>query len=174
MSKLRYIDRESSLMPVIEELFSTAYHMLCRRHIDQNVLAKLTEMIKDEEVAPQFVNGSWHKLRNKIDEQENLRKLDVLKTKLHNRPDLLHYLLNTWLNLLAHKFVRVWTGQVLQFGVETTKRVASEHSDQIGTQGRVISVFTVHFTSNHVQENSVGYGNCSQKLCAIWKSFRIL
>ncbi|KAI5668578.1 hypothetical protein M9H77_18431 [Catharanthus roseus] len=33
--------------------------MLCRRHIDQNVLAKLTELINDEEVAQRFVNGSW-------------------------------------------------------------------------------------------------------------------
>ncbi|KAI5682788.1 hypothetical protein M9H77_04016 [Catharanthus roseus] len=44
-------DRESGLMPVIEDVFSKSYHMLCRRHIDQNVLAKLTEMIKDEEAA---------------------------------------------------------------------------------------------------------------------------
>ncbi|KAI5672835.1 hypothetical protein M9H77_13199 [Catharanthus roseus] len=44
------IDRESGLMSVIEDVFSTAYHILCKRHIDQNVLAKLTEMIKDEEV----------------------------------------------------------------------------------------------------------------------------
>ncbi|KAI5659020.1 hypothetical protein M9H77_27813 [Catharanthus roseus] len=43
--------RESSLMPVIEDVFSKSYHMLCRRHIDQNVLANLIEMIKDEEVA---------------------------------------------------------------------------------------------------------------------------
>ncbi|KAI5668680.1 hypothetical protein M9H77_18533 [Catharanthus roseus] len=28
----------------------SAYHMLCRRHIDQNLLAKLTELMKDEEV----------------------------------------------------------------------------------------------------------------------------
>ncbi|KAI5658332.1 hypothetical protein M9H77_27125 [Catharanthus roseus] len=28
------------------------------RHIDQNVLAKLTEIVKDEEVAQRFVNGS--------------------------------------------------------------------------------------------------------------------
>ncbi|KAI5673391.1 hypothetical protein M9H77_13755 [Catharanthus roseus] len=44
-------DRECGLMPVIGEVFSTAYHMLCRRHINQNVLAKLTELIKNEEVA---------------------------------------------------------------------------------------------------------------------------
>ncbi|KAI5650130.1 hypothetical protein M9H77_36135 [Catharanthus roseus] len=32
-------------------------HMLCRRHIDQNVLTKLTEMIKDEEVVSRFFNA---------------------------------------------------------------------------------------------------------------------
>ncbi|KAI5654077.1 hypothetical protein M9H77_31264 [Catharanthus roseus] len=47
-------DRESALMPVIKYVFSKSYHMLCRRHIDQNVLAKLTKMIKDEVVASRF------------------------------------------------------------------------------------------------------------------------
>ncbi|KAI5672729.1 hypothetical protein M9H77_13093 [Catharanthus roseus] len=97
-------------------------------HIDQNVLAKLTELIKDHEVASRFVNSSWHKLLNEIDEQEYLRKLDVLKTKWQKRSDFLHYLFTTWLNPLAHKFVRVWTSRVLYFGVETANHVESEHS----------------------------------------------
>ncbi|KAI5659761.1 hypothetical protein M9H77_28554 [Catharanthus roseus] len=90
-------------------------------HIDQNVLTK------DEEVASLFVNGSWKKLLNEIDEKEYIRKLDVLKTKWQSRPDFLHYLFNTWLNLLAHKFVRVLTKSVMHFGVETTNRAESEH-----------------------------------------------
>ncbi|KAI5666436.1 hypothetical protein M9H77_16289 [Catharanthus roseus] len=44
-------DRKTSLMPVIGHVFGTVYHMLCRKHIDQNVLAKLTKLTKDEEVA---------------------------------------------------------------------------------------------------------------------------
>ncbi|KAI5649671.1 hypothetical protein M9H77_35676 [Catharanthus roseus] len=59
-------NRESGLMPVINDVFSTAYHILCRRHIDQNVLAKLIELTKDEEVASLFVNGSWKKLLNEM------------------------------------------------------------------------------------------------------------
>ncbi|KAI5668130.1 hypothetical protein M9H77_17983 [Catharanthus roseus] len=35
-------DRENGLMPVIDDVFRNSYHMLYRRHIDQNVLAKLT------------------------------------------------------------------------------------------------------------------------------------
>ncbi|KAI5657192.1 hypothetical protein M9H77_25985 [Catharanthus roseus] len=73
---------ESSLMPVIGDVFSTAYHMLCRRHIDHNVLAKLTELPKDEEVASRSVNGSWKKLLNEIDEQKYLKKLDALKDEV--------------------------------------------------------------------------------------------
>ncbi|KAI5649227.1 hypothetical protein M9H77_35232 [Catharanthus roseus] len=65
-------------------------------HIDQNVLAKLTEMVKDEEVAQRFVNGSWRKLINKLDEVEFQRK--------------------------------VWTSQVMHFGVATMNRAESEHS----------------------------------------------
>ncbi|KAI5671698.1 hypothetical protein M9H77_12062 [Catharanthus roseus] len=99
-----------------------------RRHIDQNVLAKLTEMVKDEKVAQQFVNGLWKKLINEIDKVEYQRKLEVLKTRWKSRPDFLHYLFSIWLNPFAHKFFRVWTSQVLHFGVETTNRAESEHS----------------------------------------------
>ncbi|KAI5676810.1 hypothetical protein M9H77_07760 [Catharanthus roseus] len=73
--------KESRLMPVIDNVFRNSYHMLCRRHIDQNVLAKLTEMVNDEEVAQWFVNGSWKQLINKIDEVEYQRKLELLKTR---------------------------------------------------------------------------------------------
>ncbi|KAI5678914.1 hypothetical protein M9H77_09864 [Catharanthus roseus] len=64
------------------------------------------DLIKNEEVASRFINGSWKKLLDEIDEQEYLMKLDALKTKWKSRPDFLHYLFNNWLNLLAHKFVR--------------------------------------------------------------------
>ncbi|KAI5674109.1 hypothetical protein M9H77_14473 [Catharanthus roseus] len=69
--------------PVIEEMLSTAYHMLCRRHIDQNVLIKLTEMIKDEEVASRFINGSWHKLLNETNKSslEDSRLKEKLNAK---------------------------------------------------------------------------------------------
>ncbi|KAI5657910.1 hypothetical protein M9H77_26703 [Catharanthus roseus] len=121
-------DRECGLMPLIGDVFNTAYHMLHRRHINQNVLAKLTELTKDEEIASQFVNGSWKKLLDEIDKQEYLRKLDALKTKWKNRPEFLHYLFNNWFNPFAHKLVRYWTKIHMHFWVETTNRAESEHS----------------------------------------------
>ncbi|KAI5672676.1 hypothetical protein M9H77_13040 [Catharanthus roseus] len=69
-----------------------------KRHIDQNVLAKLTEMVKDEEMVQRFVNGSWNKLINKIDEEEYQRKLEGLGISS------------------------------VAFGIETTNRAESEHS----------------------------------------------
>ncbi|KAI5650303.1 hypothetical protein M9H77_36308 [Catharanthus roseus] len=98
------------------------------KHLDQNVLAKLTEMVKDKEVAQRFVNGSWHKLINEIDETEYRRELEVLKTRWQSRPDFLHYLFSTWLNPFAYKFCRVWICQVMHFGVEITNRAENEHS----------------------------------------------
>ncbi|KAI5681402.1 hypothetical protein M9H77_02629 [Catharanthus roseus] len=85
-------------------------------------------MVKDEEVAQRFVNGSWRKLINELDEVEFQRKLEVLKTRWQSRPDFLHYLFSIWLNPFAHKFCRVWTSQLMHFGVETMNRAESEHS----------------------------------------------
>ncbi|KAI5676425.1 hypothetical protein M9H77_07375 [Catharanthus roseus] len=97
-------------------------------HEPKNGLAKLNELTKDKEVASQFVNGSWKKLLDEIDEQEYLRKLDALKTKWKSRSNFLHYLFNNRLNLFAHKFVRCWIKSHMNFRVETTNRTESEYS----------------------------------------------
>ncbi|KAI5681560.1 hypothetical protein M9H77_02788 [Catharanthus roseus] len=70
------IYRWSGLMLVIEDVFSKSYHMLCRRHIDQNLLAKLTEMIKDEEVASRQIaeikySLAFSKHKEKFSEKSN-------------------------------------------------------------------------------------------------------
>ncbi|KAI5662558.1 hypothetical protein M9H77_21881 [Catharanthus roseus] len=88
-------------------------------------VAKLTE---EQLIQTEQFRKSHDKLLNEIDEQEYLRKLDVLKRKWQKRPNFLHYLFNTLLNLLAHKFVRVWTSRVMHFGVDTTIGAESEHS----------------------------------------------
>ncbi|KAI5668472.1 hypothetical protein M9H77_18325 [Catharanthus roseus] len=60
--------------------------------------------------------------------KDRLKKSDVLRTKWRKKSDFLHYFFTTWLNPLAHKFVRVWTGRVMHFVVGTTNRAKSEHS----------------------------------------------
>ncbi|KAI5678369.1 hypothetical protein M9H77_09319 [Catharanthus roseus] len=106
--------------------------MLCRRHINQNVLAKLTELIKNEEVASRFINGLWKKLLDEIDEQEYLIKLDALKTKWKSRTNFLHNLFNNWLNPFAHKFVRCWT-KTPQQDMDSEMRSLTDLLHQINT-----------------------------------------
>ncbi|KAI5678020.1 hypothetical protein M9H77_08970 [Catharanthus roseus] len=63
-----------------QNVFSTSYHMLCRRHIDQNMLAKLMDLIKDEEVATRFledVSVFWRTLETRVDvPQAHARDMD--------------------------------------------------------------------------------------------------
>ncbi|KAI5673884.1 hypothetical protein M9H77_14248 [Catharanthus roseus] len=71
------------------EVFSRAYHMLYGRHIDQNVLAKLTEMIKDEEVALRSIADikislEYSRLKEKFNAKSNL----VLKNLSNNNSHL--------------------------------------------------------------------------------------
>ncbi|KAI5654102.1 hypothetical protein M9H77_31289 [Catharanthus roseus] len=85
-------------------------------------------MIKDEKVVSRFINGTWHKSLNEINEVEYYKRLDNLKMKWHKMRNFFYYLFHTWLNPLTHKFVRVWISKVLHFGVETTNQVESEYS----------------------------------------------
>ncbi|KAI5681411.1 hypothetical protein M9H77_02639 [Catharanthus roseus] len=64
-----------------------------KRHIDQNVLAELTKMVKDEEVATLFVNSSWHKLINEIDEVLHFG----VETTNHAESE--HSILKLWLSM---------------------------------------------------------------------------
>ncbi|KAI5673053.1 hypothetical protein M9H77_13417 [Catharanthus roseus] len=73
--------KEINVLSDIVVAHPTSIAMIKIRRIDQNVLAKLLEMVKDEEVAQRFVNGSWKKLINEIDDVEYQRKLEVLKTR---------------------------------------------------------------------------------------------
>ncbi|KAI5658070.1 hypothetical protein M9H77_26863 [Catharanthus roseus] len=79
-------------------------HFSAERHPD--ILLSAVDLVVEElgmsyeDVASQFINCTWHKLLNEIDE----------------------------LNPLAHKFVRVWTSKVLHFGVDTTNQIESEYS----------------------------------------------
>ncbi|KAI5654385.1 hypothetical protein M9H77_31572 [Catharanthus roseus] len=56
------------------------------------------------------------------------RKIGWVEDEVQRRLDFLHYLFNTWLNPHVHKFYRVWTSEVLHFGVETMNRAERKHS----------------------------------------------
>ncbi|KAI5648842.1 hypothetical protein M9H77_34847 [Catharanthus roseus] len=84
--KIFHRNREERVSDIVVA-HPTSIAMIRTRHINQNMLAKLTEMVKDEEVAQRFVNGSWKKLINEIDEVVYQRKLEVLKTRWKSRPD---------------------------------------------------------------------------------------
>ncbi|KAI5647966.1 hypothetical protein M9H77_33971 [Catharanthus roseus] len=66
-------------------------------HIDQNVLAKLIEMEKDEEVAQRFMNGSWKKLINEIDEGLDISSV-AFGVETTNRAESEHSVLKLWLS----------------------------------------------------------------------------
>ncbi|KAI5680709.1 hypothetical protein M9H77_01936 [Catharanthus roseus] len=68
------MNKESGLMPVIEGVFSKSYNTLSRRYINQNVLAKLTEMVKNEEVAARNWISHWA-LKKIWDEIKGAREL---------------------------------------------------------------------------------------------------
>ncbi|KAI5678012.1 hypothetical protein M9H77_08962 [Catharanthus roseus] len=102
MLRLQYLRKSSC------NRLSSSGRVMCRLETSYDFSMNKTlvvhlKLIKDEEVAQRFVNGSWYKLINEIDEAEYCRKLEVLKS-------------------------RVWTSEVLHFGVEITNRVESEHS----------------------------------------------
>lgn len=73
-------DKESGLMLLIFLVFNQSCHVLCKRHIDQNIFVKLTLKI-GKDAAELFVNTTWCRLINSDNEKDYNERLENLKTR---------------------------------------------------------------------------------------------
>lgn len=84
-------NKELSLMLVIKKVFNQSCHMLCMRHIDQNIVGKLTPTI-GEDVTSMFINSTRHNIINSNNEVDFNERLEKMKVKWRKRPNFVHYL----------------------------------------------------------------------------------
>lgn len=77
-----FTNREISLMPTIEEISNDSYHILCMRHIQSNVLSKLTPLCGTYIAnAFSFSQGPWCKLVDSMTKDEYNQRLEDMKSK---------------------------------------------------------------------------------------------
>jgi MULE transposase domain len=127
-------DRELALIKALESRLPTSYHILCRWHVNMNILAKTKQFFP----APTRQNGSyshhpsfqaflsdWNTLLNSPTEQEYTRKLQAMRNIHPARA--IRYITDTWL-IWKENLISYWINQAMHFGVTITSPIEGCHA----------------------------------------------
>jgi MULE transposase domain len=127
-------DRELALMNAVNTQFPQSPHILCRWHVNMNVLAKCKRFfpapIKGSDNItrrhPQFkaFMRDWVSILNSSTKSEYLLNLAKLRTYPRGAVE---YVEGTWLTLWKEKLVRYWINQALHFDVLVTSPIEGCH-----------------------------------------------
>lgn len=131
-------DRELALMKSLEAHFSDTPHLLCRWHVNMNVLAKSkkyfpkpTKKGNSYVRSPIFVEflKQWNAVLAATSEETY--KQEVAKLEAMAPKDAYIYVERTWL-IWKEKIVRFWVDKQLHFGYTVTSTVEGCHSSLKG------------------------------------------
>jgi hypothetical protein len=130
-------DRELALMTAIDYWFLNSIHILCRWHVNMNVLAKTKKhfpspvqdpVTKIYSRHPKF--KSFMKSWNQILRSTSLKdyNANLAKFEAENPSLAVKYCVDTWLILWKEKLVSLWVNQTLHFGVTVTSPIEGCHA----------------------------------------------
>ncbi|XP_052627760.1 uncharacterized protein LOC128125935 [Lactuca sativa] len=114
-------DREMALMNAYTIIFPDAKGLLCRWHINNNIMKKCKSCWD-------VLYTSWTRLVNSETKEAYNKNLAQVEKTTNNYPDAYSYLNKTWLTPHKEKFVSAWTDKFLNFGNHTTNRAESQHA----------------------------------------------
>lgn len=132
-------DRELALIKALDKnAWSKIPHLLCRWHVNTNVLAKTRRYFPAAIKKP---NGEYHRhptfkaflkewnaLLAAATENDFNKNLATFKTPGRHPKAAVAYTLNTWIGPWKEKLVAFWVDQVPHMGHTTTSAVESAHS----------------------------------------------
>nr|KAJ0193618.1 hypothetical protein LSAT_V11C800398700 [Lactuca sativa] len=112
--------RETALMNAYAIIFPDAKGLLCRWHINNNIMKKCKSCWD-------VLSTSWTRLVNSETKEAYNKNLAQVEKITNTYPDAFVYLNKTWLTPHKEKFVSAWTDKFLNFGNHTTNRADSQH-----------------------------------------------
>ncbi|KAL7236169.1 hypothetical protein ACSBR1_019437 [Camellia fascicularis] len=119
-------DRKLSLMNAIATIFPRATNLLCKWHINKNVLAKCKKLFENEEKWNMFIT-SWNMLLMSSSEEVYMKRLALLQNEFDFYAEAFQYV-TSWLDAYKERFVAAWTNTYMHLGNLTTNRVGSSHA----------------------------------------------
>ena len=117
-------DRELALMNAIERIFPDATHLLCRWHINKNVLAKCKKLLGTKDQWDVF-NSAWNMLMQSHDAPTMKERIERLCHDFAHSPGAVEYCLKQWVMPYHKKFVAYCTNEVKHYGNTTTNMLVT-------------------------------------------------
>lgn len=107
-------DNEKALLKAGQVVFPGATQLLCRWHINKNVLARSKKVFQDEDKWTGMMKA-WTTVCSASSEQEFSSRWTEFCSEFGQYPDLVAYLDATWLTH-KEKFVDAWISKSLHLG----------------------------------------------------------
>ena len=120
-------DRDKALMKAVFIHFPSATPMLCRWHINKDVLAYSKSRIRDGKIHEAFLQA-WSKVTF-ADTEARYKSLweSMRREYIVSYPEVVEYLKNTWL-IHDRKIICLYTGKYFHLGSSTSSRVEGAHA----------------------------------------------
>jgi hypothetical protein len=109
-------DRELALMNAIAEVFPNSTHMLCTWHIDKNILANASKIVKNSAEEKEIIS-QWSKLTQISNTADLYSAFKIFSSRCNSK--FVEYVEKTWIPL-APRFVDAWTKKITHFDHRTT------------------------------------------------------
>jgi len=113
-------DRDLTLMNAISQAFPNATHLLCRWHINKNVLAKCKKLFSTKEWWDFFMTY-WNLVVLSPTEEDYDNHIALLEKQFSPYLNALDYV-RSWLDTYRDRFVIAWTDRVLHLGATTMNK----------------------------------------------------
>ncbi|KAL7111232.1 hypothetical protein ACP275_05G075400 [Erythranthe tilingii] len=120
-------DRDLGLMKAIATIYPTSRHLICRWHINKNLIANCKKLFDDDEMWDSF-ESEWSILVKQESEELFNSKLATIEIKFSNYPGVLSYIKHTWLDPYKDRFVSAYTDTCMHLGVYTSNRAENSHA----------------------------------------------
>ncbi|KAL8547131.1 hypothetical protein ACS0TY_006737 [Phlomoides rotata] len=119
---------ELALMRVVESIFPTTSHILCRWYINRNIMAICKKYFPTKEYWNNFYS-SWCDI-NKVDEESRFNELlrRFIEDYSNKYPNAVKYAVKNWIDPYKEKLVSCWTNNILHYGNTTRNGVEGHHS----------------------------------------------
>lgn len=118
-------DGDIELFNSVEKIFPDAKKLLCRWHIEMNVLAKVTGLI-DENECKRF-SDKWNDVILSSTTDEYAIQLEALERDFSHLPSVIQFIKETWLPKKEF-FISAWTDHYMHLGCITTSRIENAHA----------------------------------------------
>lgn len=114
-------NREIALLKAMQTIFLGATNLLCKWHINRNVLSKCKKLFETKEKWDRFIM-SWNVLMSSSSEDHYNYQLNLYLKEFSTYLEALQCISCSWFDPSMERFVAAWTNKFMYFGNSTTNR----------------------------------------------------